>query len=115
MDDVRRRLIRAKWVMWLLTTTAHNLRDRVTRALYWFGRGDAAALFRQTEEAAAINDGYVFERMMAASYGVAMALHCDPGQAEFSKRILPDFAKRIFLILFQPGSPERTTHVLIRD
>ena len=37
--------LRAKWFMWLLTTTSHEFRDKATRALYWFGRGDPAALF----------------------------------------------------------------------
>lgn len=107
--------LRAKWIMWLLTTTAHNLRDRVTHALYWFGRGDPAALFEQAERAADINDPYVFERMLAASYGVAMALHCDPSQPAFRKRILPEHARRIFDLMFKKDAPARTTHVLTRE
>ena len=107
--------LRAKWIMWLLTTTAHNLRDRVTRALYCFGRGDPAALFEQAEGAADINDPYVFERMLATSYGVAMALHCDPRQPAFRKRILPEHARRIFDLMFKKDAPARTTHVLTRE
>ena len=78
--------LRAKWLMWLLTTSARNLRDLVTRALYWFGRGDAGALFELTENSADINDPYVFERMLAASYGVAMAAHIDSNQPLFNKK-----------------------------
>lgn len=107
--------LRAKWIMWLLTTTARNLRDRVTRCLYWFGRGDPAALFELAEGTADINDPYVFERMMAASYGVAMAAHCDPNQPDFRKTILPEHASRIFNIMFKKDAPGRTTHVLTRD
>lgn len=107
--------LRAKWLMWLLPTTVHNLRDRVTRAIYWFGRGDQTSLFEITAQAADINDPYVFERMLAASYGVAMACHCDPKTPEFRKTTLPDFARKIFDLLFRADAPGRTTHVLTRE
>jgi len=107
--------LRAKWIMWLLTTTAHDLRDRVTRALYCFGRGDPTALFEQAEGAADINDPYVFERMLATSYGVAMAAHYDPRQPAFRKTISPEHARRIFDLMFKKDAPSRTTHVLTRE
>lgn len=107
--------LRAKWLMWLLTTSARNLRDRVTRALYWFGRGDPAVLLELAEEAATINDPYVFERMLAASYGVAMAAHYDSGQPQFKKKILPEHARRIFDLMFTENAPWRTTHILTRE
>jgi hypothetical protein len=107
--------LRAKWIMWVLTTSVRNLRDRVTRALYWFGRGDPSALFELAEGAADINDPYVFERMLAASYGVAMAAHCDPRQPAFRKTILPEHARRIFDLMFKKDAPSRTTHVLTRE
>ena len=107
--------LRVKWLMWLLPTTFHNLRDRATRAIYWFGRGDPASLFEITAQAADINDPYVFERMLAASYGVAMACHCDPKMPEFRRETLPGFAREIFDLLFHVGAPARTTHVLTRE
>lgn len=107
--------LRAKWIMWLLTTTIHNLRDRVTRALYWFGRGDPAALFEFTVGAVDINDPYVFERMLAASYGVAMAAHCDSRRSEIREVILPEHARQIFCLLFKEGATYRTTHLLTRE
>lgn len=107
--------LRAKWLMWLLSTTVHNLRDRATRAVYWFGRGDPTALFEITAQAVDINDPYVFERMLAASYGVAMACHFDPKTPEFRKTTLPGFARKIFDLLFRADAPGRTTHVLTRE
>jgi hypothetical protein len=107
--------LRAKWLMWLLTTTVRNLRDRVTRALYWFGRGDPALLFALAEEAADINDPYVFERMLAASFGVAMAIHADPALLPARKRALSAHARATFNLMFDRGAPARTTHVLIRE
>ena len=74
---------RAKWVIWLLTSTDRELRDVATRALYWFGRGNPAALFEESLMALTINDPYVPERMLAASYGVAMARHVDLGDQTF--------------------------------
>ena len=107
--------LRAKWLIWLLPTTIHNLRDRVTRAIYWFGRGDPSSLFEITLQAADINDPYVFERMLASSYGVAMAAYRDPRNPRFSKTTLPDFARKIFDLLFCADAPFRTTHVLTRE
>ncbi|MCE5267641.1 MAG: AAA family ATPase [Planctomycetaceae bacterium] len=65
--------LRARWTMWHLTTTVRVLRDQATRSLYYFGRGDAAALFKLTLDSLTINDSYVSERMLGASYGVTMA------------------------------------------
>lgn len=65
--------LRARWVMWTLTSTVRLVRDQATHTLYWFGRGDPAALFELTLDALNINDSYVPERLLAASYGVVMA------------------------------------------
>jgi len=65
--------LRAQWVMWTLTSTVSKLRDQATRTLYWFGRGDPAVLFNLTLRALTVNDPYVSERMLAASYGIVMA------------------------------------------
>lgn len=106
--------LRALWLMWLLTTTSHNLRDRTTRALYWFGRSDPVGLFEQMERASDIDDPSVFERMLAAAYGVAMALHTDR-QSESRKVVLPDHARRVFELVFERNAPASTTHVLTRE
>jgi hypothetical protein len=65
--------LRGQWVLWTLTSTAKKIRDQATRTLYWFGRGDAAALFTLALESLSINDPSVSERALAASYGVVMA------------------------------------------
>ena len=65
--------LRAKWIMWTLTTTSRDLRDHATRALYWYGRGTLEGLFSLTIDSLSINDTYVSERTIAASYGVVMA------------------------------------------
>ena len=65
--------LRARWVMWTLTSTVRQLRDQATLALYWFGRVDSANLFDLTVDSFSVNDAYVSERMLAASYGVVMS------------------------------------------
>jgi hypothetical protein len=59
--------------MWTLTSTVRTLRDQATCALYWYGRAKPAALFGLTLDSLEINDAYLPERLLAASYGVAMA------------------------------------------
>jgi hypothetical protein len=107
--------LRAKWVMWLLTSTDRELRDVATRALYWFGRGNPAALFEESLTALAINDPYVPERMLAASYGVAMAQHVDLSDQTFVSETLPTYARRIYDSMFAESAPFSTTHSLIRE
>ncbi len=103
--------LRARWVMWTLTSTVRELRDQATRTVYWFGRGDVGALFDLTMEASAINDSYVAERMLAASYGVAMA-HQLP-DTQFAE-ILRHFLTRIRDALTGPCTTQPTNHWLVR-
>ena len=107
--------LRAKWVMWLLSSTDHELRDVATRALYWFGRGDPTALFKESLRSLEINDPYVPERMLAASYGVAMAQHVDIGGQDFVSTVLLDYARNLYDSLFAERAPFGTTHMLLRE
>ncbi len=77
--------LRARWFMWMLTSTVRDLRDAATAALYWFGRGDAGSLFELAAGALEINDPYVGERVIAAAYGVTTA-HQQP-DAEFGNQL----------------------------
>jgi hypothetical protein len=80
-----------------------------------FGRGDPAALFDMTLDALAINDPYVPERMLAATYGTTMTLHGDPANQDFTGRILPSFAVKLCQQMFEKDAPYSTTHALMRD
>ena len=106
--------LRATWIMWLLTSTVRSLRDHATRALYWFGRRAPEVFFEMTLGSLAINDPYVPERMLAAAYGIAMALHRRALPA-FRRDILPQFAGRLFEEMFGEGALHATTHALRRD
>jgi hypothetical protein len=107
--------LRAKWIMWYLTSTAREMRDKATRALYWFGRGEPAALFELTAASLSISDSYVVERILAASYGVAMALHSDIAMRRASSADLTNFVRTIYDQMFRPGAPCGTTHLLARE
>jgi hypothetical protein len=107
--------LRAIWIMWLLTSTDRELRDIATRTLYWFGRGDADTFFDESVKSLSINDPYVPERMLAASYGVAMAKHIEGDNDTFRQSILPKYAHRLYESLFAPNAPFCSTHILLRE
>ena len=106
--------LRARWLMWTLTSTVRSLRDHATRALYWFGSGDPETLFALAIESLGVNDPYVPERMLAACYGVAMSSWADPGSPQF-RTALPTFANVLVDQMFVPGALYPTRHVLARD
>jgi hypothetical protein len=103
--------LRAQWVMWTLTSTAPNIRDQATRTLYWFGRGEPAALFSLTLSALNINDPYVPERLLAATYGVVMAHQLPDGEFE---KALREFLSGLREALTGPSATHPTNHWLAR-
>lgn len=100
---------------WLLTSTDRHLRDRATKALVTIGIEHPAVLFRETVSALAVNDPYVPERMLAASYGAAMLLQAKPAGKAALRETLLDPAKRLYKLMFAPRAKCSTTHVLMRD
>ena len=118
-DDVPSRSpsdrLRAKWVMWHLTSTHRELRDIATRALYWYGRGDPTGLFEECIDSLKINDPYIPERVLAASYGVAMALYVDINNQCFNNTELPNYSRRLYTKMFDIDAPFGTTHILMRE
>ncbi len=88
--------LRARWVMWTLTSTVRRVRDQATRALYWFGRIDSEGLFALTIDSLTVNDAYVGERTLAASYGVVMShQHADVDFAVFLNPFLEQLASAV--------------------
>jgi hypothetical protein len=103
--------LRARWVMWTLTSTVRILRDRATYALYRYGCGEPEAFFALALESLAINDPYISERMLAACYGVAMSLWADPKGAHV-RAALPRLARALLSEMFLPNAPHATFHAL---
>lgn len=103
--------LRARWVMWTTTSTVRRVRDLATRALYWFGRVDAEGLFALTIDSLNVNDAYVSERMLAASYGVVMShQHAD---TDFGIALTP-FLEQLASALVGPLASAPTHHYLAR-
>jgi hypothetical protein len=99
---------------WLLTSTNRHLRDRATMALVTIGTAHPSILFQETIKSLAANDPYVPERMLAATYGVAMRLYANPkGEATLGDTLAAP-AKRLYQLMFAPRAKHSTTHVLTR-
>ncbi|WP_125778404.1 NACHT domain-containing protein [Antribacter gilvus] len=103
--------LRARWFMWMLTSTVRDLRDAATAALYWYGRGDAASLFELAAGSLEINDAYVGERVTGAAYGVATA-HQQP-DPEFENH-LRTYLEALIAATTGDAATAPTYHRLIR-
>lgn len=106
-------ILLAEYLRWFLTSTNRDIRDRTTRALYWFGRVYPKELYDLSVKSLEINDPYVPERLLAASYGMAMAFYMQEG--EFNKTILPEYTKSLYKEMFATRARFSTTHLLMRD
>jgi len=105
----------AEYIMWILTSTVRPLRDQATRALYWYGRRFPQELFKLVMKSFKIDDPYVSERMLAATYGIAMARQNDFEDTSFVTEVLPSYEKQLYEAMFKPDAPYATTHILARD
>jgi hypothetical protein len=105
----------AAGVLWLLTSTIRPLRDKATRALYWYGRRFPQSFFDLLTGSITVNDPYVPERMLAAAYGVVMARQHDWVDPSFARLDLPRWGRALYELMFAPAAPHATTHILSRD
>lgn len=113
--EAKRLHLSARYIMWMLTSTMRPFRDKVTRALYYYGRKHPNELFELVQASLAVNDIYVPERMLAAAYGVCMARQNDFADPRFASEVLPVWTRWIYDNIFAPGAKYSTTHVLMRD
>ena len=112
----KRLLLFAEYIMWILTSTVRPLRDQATRALYWYGRRFPQDFFDLVMKSFTINDPYVPERMLAATYGIAMARQNDFEDTSFVDEVLPFlYARQLYENMFKPNAPHATPHILARD
>jgi hypothetical protein len=105
-------LLRARWAMWLLSTTVRPLRDEATRALYWYGRGDPEGLFDLALSSLTQNDGYISERTIAAAYGVTLAQQL---QSDAFARALAPFLSGLVSALSAGAASSPSDHWLLRE
>ena len=115
-DTSEKRLhLLAEYIMWLLTSTRRPLRDKATRALYWYGRRFPQEFLDLVIKSLRINDPYIPERMLAATYGTAMARQHDFQDSGFTREMLPLYGRKLCETMFKPNAPHSTTHILARD
>jgi len=105
----------AKYLVWMLTSNVRILRDKVTEALYWYGRRFPRRLLELTSFSLTVNDPYVAERTLAAVYGVAMAKQFDFSSNIFKNEELPKYGLSLYEAMFKEEAPHATTHILMRD
>jgi len=115
-EKTKKRLhLLAEYVMWVLTSTVRPLRDKATRALYYYGRRFPRQFLELMLRSLKINDPYVPERTFAAMYGVAMARQYDFEDPSFAESVLPVYGRKLYDAMFKPHAPHATTHMLARD
>ncbi len=100
---------------WFLTATNRPFRNRATHNIYRLGKQSPPILFKACLDSLSINDPYVPERMIAASYGVAMALHYGPKNRVFIHRDLNPLAISLYKMIFEKEAPFGTTNAVLRE
>jgi hypothetical protein len=113
--SMQRLCLVAEYLMWTLTSTVRPLKDKATRALYWFGRRFPGEFLELLIKSLDINDPYIPERMLAAAYGIAMARQYDFHDPSFVQEFLPEYGRLIYDTMFSNEAPYSTTHILARD
>ncbi len=96
-----------------LTTTRRSLRDLATRALVLLGERSPKSLFDVTLQHLAFSDPYVTERLLASVYGLLMRNWAFPSRD--IEAASPEFARSLYDVMFERGSPYRTKHILTRS
>lgn len=102
-------------IVWFLTSTNRNLRDKATKALYYYGRKFPKEFSSLVYDSLKFNDPYVWVRTLASLYGVVMAEHNSSTSDNFRNKILPELSKTIYDLIFKENAPHSTTHILARD
>ncbi|MCT7545266.1 hypothetical protein N5T80_02920 [Aliarcobacter cryaerophilus] len=107
--------IAAKKIMWIFSTNIRILRDEATRALYYYARKYPKEFLDLLKYSIDINDTYVVERILAVTYGLAMARQNDFDDESYRKDYLPLYGKFLFNNMFSSEAKYPTTHILARD
>lgn len=100
-------------LMWFLTSVSRPQRDKATEAIIKLGFLYSDLLFKLTLYSLTINDPYVPERMVSASYGIAMN-KWKGGRKKFKEPFI-SFAKELVQEMFLPTSKYSTHNAITRD
>lgn len=105
----------SKKIMWFLTSTNLDLRDKATKALYFYGRRFPEDFFVLVQYTLKINDPYIWQRTLASLYGIVLAKHNDWNSPEFKKTLLPYISKTLYELIFSKTAKYGTTNIIARD
>ncbi len=103
--DGERAELAAIALCWLFSTSHRSVRDRATKALATLLARRLPLAQRLLKRFADVNDPYVLERLLGATYGAALQNLQPDG--------LSDLAKTVYDVIFASEHP--IAHVLIRD
>ncbi len=99
------RLLAAKALAWLFTTTNISFRDSATKALVVLLENNLTTIKALLTEFEKVNDPYVYERIFAAAYGAVLRSHKLEGLKDLSEYIVETIFK----------ADEVYPNVLVRD
>ncbi len=105
----------SKKLMWFLTSTNLEIRDKSTKSLYYYGRRYPKEFFALVEYSLQINDPYVWQRMLASLYGVVLAKHNEWNSSKFKDELMPHIAKTLYKLIFSKTASYGTTNIIARD
>jgi hypothetical protein len=100
-------------LMWFLTSVSKPQRDKATETIINLGFLYPDLVFEKTLYSLTINDPYVSERMLSASYGIAMNKWAE-NRKKFREPFM-NFAKDIVKEMFLPGGKWGTHNAISRD
>ncbi|HHU0036413.1 TPA: hypothetical protein ACT9ME_001605 [Legionella pneumophila] len=98
-----------------LGTTDKNIRDQYTKGLVLLGCRHPKNLFSHTLRSFKLNDPYIIERMLAASYGCILKLQRQLLQQGKLRESALTFANKLYKLFFIDNAPYYTTHHLTRS
>lgn len=98
-------------ISWLLTSSVIDLRNLATEALFLYGLKRPGNLFAIAKRLLTVNDPYVSERLLAASYAVTVSLLSKGDKQQCIK----DFSAFVCESMFIEKGVAATTHLLSRD
>lgn len=102
------------YVQWFLTSTDRKLRDTATKLIYFYGCRYSNEFTGLVYTSLTFNDPYVWERMLAALYGVVLS-KMGPPDNDFRHNQLKNIGLTLYELIFKKGAKFYTTHVLARD
>lgn len=109
-DDPELEQLRVLLMFWFLSSNVIGLRDVSTQAITNYGVSNTEDFLRIAESFFEVNDPYIIERVIAASYAV-VCINLDKSK---SLQIIEDFTIKLIDKFFSEQAVNSTCHVVLR-